>query len=195
MEILIHLIFPVIFGSVSSLVARSKGRNAIGWFFGGFFLGLLGLIIICVLSNLKEEAAKEKRVRRENRRLREQLRQEQIKGESFRRHAAARLDAHDQQLNLDTRQAAPALTTAAGPQPDALPEPVDTLETAEANAPEWFYEEEGEAVGPLPRRELRARVRSGELDAGALVWNESMEDWTPLRSVPELQPRKRKASQ
>ena len=32
------------------IIAHSKGRSAVGWFFGGFFLGGIGLIIVCCLS-------------------------------------------------------------------------------------------------------------------------------------------------
>ncbi len=33
------------------IIAHRKGRSAVGWFFGGLFLGGIGLIIICCLSN------------------------------------------------------------------------------------------------------------------------------------------------
>lgn len=33
------------------IIANSKGRSAIGWFFGGLFLGGLGLIIVACLSS------------------------------------------------------------------------------------------------------------------------------------------------
>src|SRR5262245_8301344 len=99
----------VVFGCIAAAIANSKGRSSVGWFFGGFFLGLIGIIIVAVLPNLKEQKFKEEAVERENRRLREQLMQEQIKTEAFRRHAAARLDAHDTHLGIDTRSAASAL--------------------------------------------------------------------------------------
>lgn len=99
----------VVFGCIAAAIANSKGRSGVGWFFGGFFLGLIGIIIVAVLPNLKEQKFKEEAVERENRRLREQLMQEQIKTEAFRRHASARMDAHDTHLGIDTRSAASAL--------------------------------------------------------------------------------------
>ena len=42
--------------------------------------------------------------RADRRRLREQLRQERMKNEAYRRHAASRLDLHDRALGMDTRQ-------------------------------------------------------------------------------------------
>ncbi|MCK9309101.1 MAG: hypothetical protein M0P99_02380 [Candidatus Cloacimonetes bacterium] len=32
------------------IIASYKGRSAVGWFFGGLFLGLLGLIIVACLK-------------------------------------------------------------------------------------------------------------------------------------------------
>jgi GYF domain 2 len=101
--LIIQLIIMVVFASIASAIASSKGRSTVGWFFGGFFLGIFGIIIVAVLPNLKEQRAKEEAIERENRRLREQLVQEQIKTEAFRRHASARLDVHDNHMGIDTR--------------------------------------------------------------------------------------------
>lgn len=40
-----------------SIIARKKGRSAVGWFFCGFFFGLIGLIIVCCLSSIKPNVA------------------------------------------------------------------------------------------------------------------------------------------
>ena len=104
-------IILLIFGIICAAIAGSKGRSVIGWFFIGFFFGLLGLIIVLVLPNLKEAEQKELQMETEQRRLREQLRQERIKHEQFRKHAQARLDTHDNVLGLDTKNAIPLLET------------------------------------------------------------------------------------
>src|SRR5262245_41415653 len=97
------LVILICCGTITAAIAHSKGRTAIGWFFAGFFIHIIGIIIVVALPNLKEQRFKEEAMERENRRLREQLMQEQIKSEAFRQHAAARLDAHDGHLGLDTR--------------------------------------------------------------------------------------------
>jgi type II secretory pathway pseudopilin PulG len=136
--LVIHLIFALICASIMACIASSKGRSVIGWFFGGFFMGILGflgiigIIIVAVLPNLKEQRFKEEALERENRRLREQLMQEQIKTEAFRQHAAARLDAHDAHLGVDTRAVVTAL-----PSPDnpaALTNPELVLLPASSDA-------------------------------------------------------------
>jgi hypothetical protein len=96
-------IILLILGIVCAVIADSKGRSAIAWFFIGFLAGLIGLIILLVLPNLKEAEQKELHMENEQRRLREQLRQERIKHEQFRKHAQARLDTHDNALGLDTK--------------------------------------------------------------------------------------------
>ncbi len=96
-------IIPIIFGIICAAVAPSKGRSAIGWFFIGFFFGLFGVIVLLVVDDLKKARAKEEHMEMEQRRLREQLRQEQLKTEQLRKHTQARLDIHDQELNIDTR--------------------------------------------------------------------------------------------
>ena len=139
--IIIQLLFVVIIGVGCMLIAKSKGRNQVGWFFGGFFLGLLGLIIIACLPNLKEKAERDAQLDRENRRLREQLRQERIKADSFRQHTQTRLDTHDAQLGVDTRSTAPLLEATATPDDNPLltsqptPRTGTTRSTANRSAP------------------------------------------------------------
>lgn len=35
------------------IIANKKGRSAVGWFFGGLFLGGIGLIIVSCLGDKK----------------------------------------------------------------------------------------------------------------------------------------------
>lgn len=50
---LIGLIVTVMSATACPFIAYNKGRSAVGWFFGGLFLGAIGLIIICCLSSNK----------------------------------------------------------------------------------------------------------------------------------------------
>jgi hypothetical protein len=101
----LNIVIMLICAVGSCLIARSKGRNQIGWFFGGFFLGLIGLVIILCMSNLNEEKAKHDHLLNEQRRLREQLRQERMRNQSFQDYTNNRLDVHDERQNIDTRSA------------------------------------------------------------------------------------------
>jgi hypothetical protein len=170
--LVIWLIVRVIFGAICAAIANSKGRSEVGWFFGGFFFMLLGIIIVACLGNLKEQKYKEEAVERENRRLREQLMQEQIKNEAFRQHAAARLDAHDGHLGVDTRQAVTALPSPGNPaaltNPDmvALPSLAsDSWPNQAANDP--FSAPLIAATTPLSAQQGASTGSSYPLDAAA----------------------------
>ncbi len=106
------LVILAIFGIICAVIAHNKGRSAIGWFFIGFFFHILALILVLVVSNLKEAKEKEAHVEMEQRRLREQLRQERLKTEQLRKYTQVRLDAHDQELDIDTRHVGPLLEQA-----------------------------------------------------------------------------------
>ena len=47
---IIGLIVSVISMIACPIIAHGKGRSAVGWFFGGLFLGGIGLIIIACLK-------------------------------------------------------------------------------------------------------------------------------------------------
>jgi hypothetical protein len=202
-DMLLPLLIMVVCGLISAGIARSKGRNIVGWFFAGFLLQIPGIIIIAVLPNLNEQRAKETRHMIEQRRLREQLRQERMKNEAFRRHAAERLDQHDSALGVDTRQT--ALRPPGNPQaalPRANPglgaaDPVNALAPqpplgfappqpqAEQQVPRWYYERGGQAIGPVTEDTIRRKFAStDEIQPQTLVWSEDLGTWTPIRDVP-----------
>lgn len=52
---------------------------------------------------------------------------------------------------------------------------------------EWYVAQNGVRTGPLSLEELRSRLASGAVRPTDLVWNESMSDWRPAGTVPELQ--------
>lgn len=182
------LFVNVIFAVISGVVAHNKGRNVVGW----TLLGLLGwvpLVVVACLPNLNEQKARESYQAEENRRLREQLRQERIKSETFRQHAAARLDAHDQHLGLDTRSAGPMLgapQTAGelGPaNPLAAATPYDLSDPAAPTGPRWYYGRQGQTLGPVRASEIADLIRTQIITRETLLWSDEMADWTPAGDV------------
>ena len=113
------IFFCILFGVLCAIIASKKGRSIPGWFFCGFFITVIGLVILLCLSNRNEEENHRNMAAMENQRLREQLRQERIKGEAFREHTVARLDVQDNQLGVDTR-AAQSLTHQSAGTPGLL---------------------------------------------------------------------------
>jgi hypothetical protein len=188
-DLLIRLVIMCVFGGVCAAIANSKGRNPVGWFFVGLLLGCIGLIIILCLSN-ENEARENLRVQDDvNRRLREQLRQEQMKVEALRAHTAARLDAHDAALGVNTRSAAPALGGSAPPMlegggtPSLMPEPLTPADDGTA----WYYaDEQRNPHGPMSIIGLRTAITSRQVKQDTLIWHEGLAEWTPAAHLDKL---------
>lgn len=183
----VQLIIGLIFGGICAAIASGKGRSAVGWFFIGFFFPLIGLIVILCLSNLKEERRYREHTAAERRRLNEQLRQERMKNETFRRYAGGRMDVHDRALGVDTRGNPDLLGPGAPAVPPVFhsgpPPPIPGRDSGPAT---WYYETAGEPCGPVPRARLLGLLRSGEVAPETLVWCEGMADWQPASQVGGL---------
>jgi hypothetical protein len=188
-----YLVFGVIMGGAVAAIASGKGRSPVAWFFVGFFLGIIGLILVLVVSNVNQEKYLRARQDEENRRLREQLRQERVKHETLREYTMRRLDVHDHVLGVDTKtvQALPTEDAAAyllagetadaaspAPAPKPAPQPV-------SNA--WYYEQNGETRGPVPGDVIRAMLANGQITGTNLVWADHLPDWRPAALVAEIQ--------
>ena len=188
-EIVLNLVIMCIFGAICAAVASSKGRNAVGWFFVGFLAPCIGLIIILAISNLKTEQARIQRMRREQRRLREQLKQERMKSQGFQQHVRKRLDRHDDELGIDTSQ------LGAGETDDQLqlendfdeapaqPTPDDNLPPADRD---WFIKFGSRVSRALTFDRVRELYGLGNIDDDTLVRANEREEWRTLRDVPGL---------
>jgi predicted Zn finger-like uncharacterized protein len=51
---------------------------------------------------------------------------------------------------------------------------------------EWYVAINGVPVGPVRISELRRKASTGAVNADSLVWQEGMEEWRPLQTIPEL---------
>jgi hypothetical protein len=209
---MIGIVISVICGIVACLVASNKGRNAVGWFFVGFLLGIIGLIISLCMSDLKKQKAKEQQVMIQNRRLKEQMRQERLRTEALRNYTTQRLDAHDEALDMDTSQAGsilpapgltPALPEAVSSASDASP--LDSLQqmASSGNSAEpvpipaghspyipkpdmnrmWHYEHQGKEMGPVQERTIQMMLVDGQLSGESLVWSDHLDDWTAAKQL------------
>ena len=200
--ILLAIIVRIVTGIIAAVIASVKGRNVAAWFFGGFFLEIIGVIIVACLSNLNEDRAYRDYTDREQHRLREQLRQERLKNEAFRGYSMGRLDAHDQALGVDTRsvQALPGgegehllrrLTdarSASEPPPDGVavesaPHELPGAAKASIPAPRpsesaWYYEYDSQASGPVSELDIKRLLRSGKIGGDTLLWTRGLREWT-----------------
>jgi hypothetical protein len=96
------LIILLVFGIICALIANSKGRSAVGWFFLGVFFHIFTLIVVLIVSDLKAQEQRFSELERENSRLRERVRRDRIVANRQFSQIDSRLRAHDRVLNLDT---------------------------------------------------------------------------------------------
>jgi hypothetical protein len=70
--------------------------------------------------------------------------------------------------------------------PAATPAPGEVAPAPVVDTSEWYAENQGNRVGPMPREQLAAMVTGGQVTAATLVWREGLGEWTPAGQVPEL---------
>jgi hypothetical protein len=190
----VNVIIHLVFGAITAAIGVSKGRSGVGWFFVGFFVTCIGLIIVLCMSNLKDEQERWARSDRERRRLQEQLRQERLKNEAFQKHVHLRLDRHDEVLQVDTRQLGSGGRELAAIEQDAstASDAIDaTTETAMPEPSsfarrhwtvEWVYQEK-KAMSFAALKDYFAARR---IDESTLVWTDGMAEWKRIADVPGL---------
>ncbi len=64
------------------------------------------------------------------------------------------------------------------------PSALDLLELSVTE--EWYVAINGVPVGPVRVSELRRKAASGAVTEESLVWQEGLEEWRPVRAIPEL---------
>lgn len=168
MAILIALLFKVVLAAICASIASNRGRSAVGWFFVGLLLDCLGLILVLVLPDLKQQEARERRVTLENRRLKEQLLKERQVSDQRHQHVEHRLGVHDEALGVDTATP-PALSNDRG-APARL-----------TNGDEqWYYARNNERQGPVTAETIDHLLQAGAIDDDTLVWTDGMQDWQTI---------------
>ena len=176
------IIFAILFAIICTMVASSKGRNPVGWFFLGFFFGIFAVIAVCIASDINARVHKEAELTRENRRLQEQVYQERIKSEQFQHQTEQRLDTHDQLLNVDTRQA-PSLGSDHPQSLPSAPPPMPVLNVDPVFETGWYYQKGSTAQGPLDLNTILSYLNQGTISFTTNVWHEKIEVWKPAEQV------------
>lgn len=192
----IQLLIMAIFGVIAMLIARAKGRSGIGWFFGGFFLTWIGVIIVACLSNRKEDERRLAHSNRERRLLREQLYQERMKLQAHQEYTNARLGVHDDHLGIDTTQqtALPGIQGVAPPPlPAATPSPQDALSNLASGATiealhavpatagvepaldaQWYVYIGEKKFGPGDHAKMVELIHAKKIQPSTPIWAEGM---------------------
>jgi predicted Zn finger-like uncharacterized protein len=80
--------------------------------------------------------------------------------------------------------------------PQTVPFPNQTNNPVELSVTdEWYVAINGVPVGPVRISELRRKAASGAVTEDSLCWQEGLEEWRPVRSIPELAAIVREAAQ
>jgi predicted Zn finger-like uncharacterized protein len=79
------------------------------------------------------------------------------------------------------------------PQSVPFPQQASALELSVTD--EWYVAINGVPVGPVRISELRRKAASGAVTEDSLCWQEGLEEWRPVRSIPELAAIVREAAQ
>ena len=127
-------------------------------------------------------------MRMEQRRLQDQLRQERLKNEMFRKHTQSRLDTHDNILQIDSRNTQPQLE-ASDDQifPEILSPPQDHIEPlpGQINPSEeiWYYMSGNNTVGPFALEQINNFLLEGKMDPHTMIWTQTYDKWVPAGEV------------
>lgn len=186
------LFIYLIFGIVCAIIAHSKGRNVIGWFFIGIVFALFGLILILCLPNLKD-SSKERAIQETvNQRVQEQLRQERLKTQAFQNYTSgrlentsARLDYHDNELGVETQDLGPSPIRIESPALNKnSPPPLSSFQNDAGQ--DWYYSSGGQSFGPVSQNQLVSCIRDGIINSETLVYEDTYENWIKASQVNEL---------
>ena len=101
--------------------------------------------------------------------------------------------ASAQPQNLGGLAGAFQRTVQDGPQTVPLPNTNNPVELSVTD--EWYVAINGVPVGPVRISELRRKAASGAVTEESLCWQEGLEEWRPVRSIPELAAIVREAAQ
>jgi hypothetical protein len=191
MMLVVQLVIMAALGTACALIASSRGRSPVGWFFIGAlpcWLGIFGLIMVLVLPDLKVQEERERRLADENRRLREKLRKDRMVADERHAEMNRRIGAHDVALGVDTAGAPVGALPDASPSPAASASPPPSLSpfADQHREASWFWARGTNRDGPIPFGDLQSHWRTGNVTSQTLVWKKGMTQWASVGDVPGL---------
>ena len=183
--LIVQLIVSAVFGTICSLIAISRGRSGVGWFFIGAFTGCIGLILVLVLPDLKAEEARRRHLISENRRLRERLKKDRQVADQRYIETRGRLEVHDAALGVDTGNRLAAPPGAEVLPPATTPDAVDP--STDFRAMKWFYAMGDKKIGPIDFAAIQRLWKSQRIKPSTQVWAQALETWQAIEMVPGLE--------
>jgi len=202
--LVVALAIRLVFGVLCAVVASGRGRSGGAWFFLGFFLGWVGLIVLLVIPDLRLEQERRSKLLTQTRRLREQVRKDRMVADARSGEQARRLQAHDRALGIDTAPPRPEFLEGAPSQPQwqvagpsaapadstAQPSSGPTPETSSPSDHEdraWYFADHQGRQGPVSLTILRTLWAQGVVTGQTYVWAEGMGGWASIAQVAGLE--------
>lgn len=66
-------------------------------------------------------------------------------------------------------------------------------DAAPISSRQWYYAAGSAHIGPVPEQAIIQMLSAAQINAETLVWNDSMRDWAPVKSIAEFAPHSRLA--
>jgi uncharacterized membrane protein len=178
-ELAINLLVGLVFGGICAAIASGRGRSAVGWFFIGTIFSCFALIVLLVISDLKVEAEKTDRLRRENKRLKERIDKDRQVADQRHENIGNRLDVHDKGLGIDTslRDSASGLLPAGEPTDEGDPQ---------EESDQWYYRQNHGAsrpFGPITFEKLKRLWQKQQIDIFTKVRKGNNGEWMKIRDI------------
>ena len=143
-------------GVACAAVAKSNGRNPLGWFVVGALTFGLGLIALLILPDIKKQDAMQQRLDDEASRVQDAL--DKARAIAYARHP----DSLKETGGVVDGEAV-----------------VSELHTPYQNS-NWFHGGEGVCIGPMPFETLHLTWLAESIDGQTLVWRKGMEVWVAI---------------
>lgn len=178
-ELAFNLLVGLVFGGICAAIASGRGRSAVGWFFLGLFLNCIALIILLVIPDLKSEAEKTDRLRRDNKRLKERIAKDRQVADQRHENIGKRLDVHDKGLGIDTSssESASGLLTAGEPTDEGDPQ---------EESDQWYYRQDhgaSRSFGPVTFEKLKRLWQKHQIDIFTKVRMGESGEWMKIRDI------------
>jgi hypothetical protein len=163
-----------------AFLASNKGRSAMSWFLGSFFVGwffnanIILLIILLLSPDIGEQQTRLAQESAWRRRHHEAFEQERTTNRHFREHMIKRLDRQDEALGLPKIEELP---------PEAPLPPKEIVTYPMMGDGTWYLVINGQEYGPVSEAEVVEKLIRGEISGDTYAWSEGMQDWVRAQNI------------
>ncbi len=184
--------FPILLAAASAVIAHKQNRSALLWFVIGFFLPVLGLVILLIVGPNKSEEECGDEQAATTTKLRNQLRLERNRRQEVERllrcgqelnFAAASAKMRPESFDKKSHPAQPLQAQDLPSQPAQAHASIQEVNIAT----HWHIHIGQEESRYLSLSEIPDLYQAGAISETSLVWCEGMDDWSALENTALIQ--------